>query len=708
MCSRRPSNRKAALDNAFCLFFLLRFIRISDFEFWIFFLAALALLPAAAWPEDRLITTESLLNEMVERDALARWPQPEYVCRQYGSYDKRSKTPDDPVGWFANGDNMESMGEPVKWETHQGRQECLLLDVDGPGAIVRFWSGGGRPKGQVRFYIDEAEQPAIEAPLYDLLGGKSFVPVPLAITNSGDAINLYFPIPYAKHCKITYDEGKPPAAPPARWYNIEYRVYPAGTKVQSFSMDDLKTAAQTVERVKNALTAAPDPEFGKGESSPIYDLVVEAGGEATVKLPAGPAAVRHLHLHLSYDKVSETDATLRSTILRMNCDGVETIWCPVGDFFGCGPLFNPLNSWYRSVPQDGHMVCRWVMPYQKSASFTLVNLGKKQVLAVLRASTTKWNWDSRSMYFHANWHQERLIQTKKAAGTMDWNYITATGKGVYLGDTLALFNPTKDWWGEGDEKIWVDGENFPSHFGTGSEDYYGYAWGNPTPFQGPFCNQPLAHPHNFGHTTNTRTRSLDAIPFAKSLKFDMEIWHWAACKMDYAVATYWYGLPGATSNRGPEPEEAAAPLREAQVKKIPGAIECETMLVVASSDGLARSTQTGHLDWSGESQLFVQAKKPGDFVELLVADKTEEPRKVTLYATKSYDYGILRFTVNGKQVEKEYDAYNAQPVLSGPIELGVFEPKDGQFVLRVEVTGTNPASKGPKYYFGLDAVVLQP
>jgi hypothetical protein len=38
-------------------------------------------------------------------------------------------------------------------------------------------------------------------------------------------------------------------------------------------------------------------------------------------------------------------------------------------------------------------------------------------------------------------------------------------------------NPVTIWWGEGDEKIWVDGEAFPSIFGTGTEDYYAYSWG---------------------------------------------------------------------------------------------------------------------------------------------------------------------------------------------------------------------------------------
>ena len=90
------------------------------------------------------------------------------------------------------------------------------------------------------------------------------------------------------------------------------------------------------------------------------------------------------------------------------------------------------------------------------------------------------------MHFHANWHYEYPIHAYGARGTKDWNYIEAQGKGVYVGDNLAVMNPVKEWWGEGDEKIYVDGEKFPSHFGTGTEDYYGYAWCWPVAFQHPF------------------------------------------------------------------------------------------------------------------------------------------------------------------------------------------------------------------------------
>jgi hypothetical protein len=429
-------------------------------------------------------------------------------------------------------------------------------------------------------------------------------------------------------------------------------------------------------------------------------------------LAAGPKALRRLVMGVGAKQADQQEQALRSTILRITFDGEEAVWCPVGDFFGSGVGVNELKSWHRRVETCMLLESRWVMPYEKSARISILNLGKDKADVSLQAHGGAWKWDSRSMHFHANWRQERGIPTRPYK---DWNYITIQGKGVYMGDTLALFNPVRDWWGEGDEKIWVDGESFPSHFGTGSEDYYGYSWGNTTLFQGPFSNQVRVDgPGNMGHTTNTRTRILDPIPFTKSVQTDIEIWHWADCKVNYAATSYWYALPGATSNRGPSPEEAAAPIPEprdrARRAKIAGAIECEKMAVVGRSPGAAVETQDVDTlqfgSWSGGTQLFVRCKGPGDFVELKFPVAEPGAKKVTLYGTTSWDYGRLRFSINGKPAEKEWDAYTKESRASGPIELGVFESKEGEMVLRVEVVGANPASQGTKSYFGLDCVVL--
>jgi hypothetical protein len=634
---------------------------------------------------------QSLLNEMTDYDAVARLPDAPYTCGQFSSYDRGTKTPDDQKGWFANSDQNQYL----RIETNQNVIEKVMMDTAGPGAIVRFWlTTHAAKKGNIRIYLDGADAPAITVPSFDFANNNAIpAGVPLLTLHPGatpegrGGNTLYLPIPYAKHCKVTWEEQETKAP---RYYQINYRTYPPGTKVETFKPGGNYDRA-------NKLLATP-PVFTGGRTETLESEILPGGANSWVR-EVGPAAIRWL-------EVSADPAVVRSLVLRAEFDGEQTIWCPVGDFFGCGVDGRALDSWYRTTTKDGVMSCRWVMPYQKNCRFTLHNLGKTRVKAKLTVRYDKWNWDDRSLHFHANWRQQDPIATRPMT---DWNYLVATGQGRYVGDQLVVFNPVKNWWGEGDEKIYVDGEAFPSHIGTGTEDYYNYSWSHPGLFQTPFANQARCDgPGTRGYSVINRTRSLDAIPFAKSLRFDMEVWHWTDCQVGYAVTTFWYARPGATCNREPQPDEAARPLHEPPLPfRIAGALECEQMKVVAKTPDVPADTQTMSLsqgEWSDGSQLWVRGKRVGDFVELRIP--ATEKRKLTLYATKSWDYGILRFAVNGQPAGKDYDAWAEKPVASGPIELGVFEPKDGAFLFRVEVVGANPKSKNSKSFFGLDAVTL--
>jgi hypothetical protein len=156
--------------------------------------------------------------------------------------------------------------------------------------------------------------------------------------------------------------------------------------------------------------------------------------------------------------------------------------------------------------------------------------------------------------------------------------VTIEGKGVYVGDTLALFNEaiqphprgTGTWWGEGDEKIFVDKETFPSTIGTGTEDYYGYSWGVGGTFSAPFHSMPRGDANgNYtlpNHTTNTRVRSLDRIPFNTHLKLDMEVLHWQkVAVLDYAVTTHFYAVGTAEANGDLTPEKVQVKLGDPKV-----------------------------------------------------------------------------------------------------------------------------------------------
>jgi hypothetical protein len=670
---------------------------------------AVALLAAACAQGE--VTLESLLGELTDNTVVARWPQPEFTCKQASSYDRATVAPDKP-GWFANNDQNQF----IRTEENQGRKERVMLDADGPGCLVRFWLTTDRNKrGALRIYLDGAAEPALVFPAYDLLSGDLKIGPPLVQPHPGyrpdgnGGNTLYLPIPYARHCKVTWEEG----AQSSRYYQINYRTYAPGTAVQSFTKAALEAARPTIDRVNRALRSPPDQSQGQ---SSIKESELAAGGEQSLDLPPGPAAVRRLELRLPAAQLALSERALRSLVLQMTCDGEPTVWCPVSDFFGSGVGLNRVHSWYRTVLTNGTMVGRWVMPYAKSARLSLINLAAQPITVSLRASVEAWAWDDRSMHFHAVWHYEAGLRTPP---DRDWNFVNIAGRGVYVGDTLALHNPVATWYGEGDEKIWVDGESFPSHLGTGTEDYYGYSYAPKPVHHTPFCGEPrLDQPMTQGHSTSTRTRNLDGIPFRRSLQFDMELIAWKPTTLTYAATTCWYAFPGATSNVQPQPREAALPiptLAEAIAASAPprkpGAIECETMKVRAKSGDFPVGEQDmdpfGGERWSNGRHLLGKTTALGDSVEIEWPAPDAAPRKLVLYATQAPDYATLRFRVNGHEVPARFDGY-ASAVQPGPaFPLGVFTPRDGKFTLRVEVTGANPAAQGAKYYFGLDCVTLE-
>ena len=509
------------------------------------------------------ITIESLLKEMVDRDNVARYPMVDFRLKQASSYDRNSKTPDDPKGWFANFDRSTSDEHHnyVRTEQHNGRKEWVVMEDQGAGVITRIWvpwRNQLKPGSDIviRFYLDGASEPTLEGNLFNLIQGKGLVPFPLAHESLRSAVS-FLPIPYAKSCKVTMSDHP-------FFFQFTYREYQEEVDVKTFSMEDFRSAKPLIDTICHSLL---NPEKqGLGEAANLQ-LSIGGGQEQSLSLPDGTAAVRSLSLRLgSYEDANVT----RHVVLKMSFDGKETVWCPIGDFFGSGIGLNPFQGWYRTVDADGTMTSRWVMPYQNNATISILNLGDTPVDVDLSATVDDWKWDSSSLYFHAGWRGQYPVPTRPYS---DWNYVTLAGRGVYVGDTLTVMNPVQRWWGEGDEKIFVDGERFPSIFGTGTEDYYAYSWGGRSTdfYEHPFHAQTFCHKYNKlnrkpkidekntqGFSTETRTRALDTMPFASSLRLDMEVWSWTDCDMGYGVGVYWYGDAVTTANHKPDPAGALA------------------------------------------------------------------------------------------------------------------------------------------------------
>ena len=195
-------------------------------------------------------------------------------------------------------------------------------------------------------------------------------------------------------------------------------------------------------------------------------------------------AINRLTLELESGNISQA---LRSTVISANFDGYRTIWVPVGEFFGTGYIPAPHRTWMNQVDEKGKMESFWIMPFREKCVLTFINYGKDTIRLEAAAGFEPYKWKPESMYFGASWHEYYNIKTRDEKDSpFDLNFIDIKGKGVYAGDQITLFNNTYEWWGEGDEKIFVDGEAFPSSFGTGSEDYYGYSFGRQEPFSHPF------------------------------------------------------------------------------------------------------------------------------------------------------------------------------------------------------------------------------
>jgi hypothetical protein len=518
------------------------------------------------------ITLESLLLEMTDREEMARYPDPEYALRQFSSYDRATVSPDDTT-WFANWDRSMF----IRTDTINGRKEFVMMDAEGPGAVVRFWmtfAGENSGKGTMRIYFDTEAEPSIEGTAFEVLSGGLLTGAPLSTSVSDSTEyahrghNLYLPLPYAKHCKITYESENilDPGAKTggeAAYYNINYRTYPSRTKVVTFSDEELERSANTLAVVQKTLAERERGLDGLDLERTDIEATIPAGDGLVMDM-IGSKAVRSIRLKL---EAEDLEQALRTTIVEMTFDGHRTVWCPIGDFFGTGYQLRYSNTWYTKVDRDGTMEAYWVMPFRENFIIKLLNLGDNDVSVTGGEITASpWKWDSRSMYFGSSWHQYTELNTGEAktmeggGGMFDINFVELKGKGVYVGDAVTVFNTVYAWWGEGDEKIFVDGEDFPSSIGTGTEDYYGYAWCRPEKFANhPFIAQPDGS-GNFwpGYTVNIRYRGLDAIPFSDSIRVDMEMWHWTHAIINYAPVTFWYVLPGGESQVAPDIEGAKA------------------------------------------------------------------------------------------------------------------------------------------------------
>jgi hypothetical protein len=564
---------------------------------------------ATPLPDDPpIVTTGALLSQMSDLEFLTRHPAPGTRVVQFSSYDRRSSVPGGPH-WFANSDGFG--GEPipnfegvVRPPRPDGVGEYLICDIQQPGAIVRTWTAAIR--GTIRVTLDGSDTPVYDGPATDFLMHRASrfaqaagVTLDPAVTPAFEQRYAdYFPVPFARSCRIVWTGN----AKEVHFYQVQACLYPPGTPVRTFASSDMRDfsaeATATADKMlsPHAPTATDHADATINADEMLKVLELNDGG-----------AISSLSIKVEADDVA---AALRGTVMRISFDGAQRpqIAVPIGDFFGAAPGIVPYQSLPMSVQPDGTMSCRFVMPFRETARISFENRTDKPLKVNVAAARTPYAWDDRSMYFRTTWRADHDLFARGGDNVVDLPFLLAHAPhgGLYVGTAAYLMNPCPvptaggNWWGEGDEKIFVDAEPRPSIFGTGSEDYFNYAWSESDIFQYPYFAQPICTgPDTRGYVTNNRWHVIDAIPFDHSISFYMELFaHTPTPHLSYARAAYWYAGPGASDD--------APPLNDAALR-VP-ALPAWRVEAKGGASGATMIEAEDALDASSPSQIVTDPK----------------------------------------------------------------------------------------------------
>lgn len=667
-------------------------------------IAVLFLLSACA-PKEGTITLKTLLEEMTEGGQ----PSLDWTARMTSSHDRSSVSPDSP-DWFANNDGFGF----ERTEIIQGRREKVLMEDKHPGVITRFWLTTRNPRGTMRFYFDGHVEPDWVVPGFDLtefgLNELESNPLLLKHTSYEKGIKggqtLFLPIPYAKSCKVTFEEPEGWSGVP-RYYQIEYRRYGDDANIETFGLKAVKKYSSDIVKAGKELSSNPVIS-GKSYTAKAE---IAPGGALQLALPSGAHVVKELTISANLEGLN-ADVAMRGLVLEAFFDGQKTVCVPLSDFQGSG--LNTRTVACRQLLADGNGMVRsfWSMPYSADAEIKIVNSSEQAVTVSVEAIVKAEKFEG--YHFHSDWHAGvGLGLSKDSQGAGEWDFARLCGSGWYAGDNLTLYNHSKAWYGEGDEKIYVDGEDFPSFFGTGTEDYYNSSWAPVVVFHTPWGGAPIADlASSRGYNTFLRTRIADVIPFRESLDINFELLSWNPGTADYFRTTYWYGAPGSECLNADDPVAFEYELPEAPPDPASfarkNAVEIENILPSEITGGLQydRQDMRGFPDgvWSCGRQMTLFAGKTGDSASFELSPAEEGVYSLSLFATKANDYGIMEVSLNGGKPVR-VDCYFTDVVNSGEIVLGEAETKDGKIIMTVRIAGKNEKSRGT--LLGLDYLLMQ-
>ena len=653
----------------------------------------------SAEPASPALTYVDLVHRLTDLEHLATLPMSGEKTAQFSSYDRASRY-DEATGkyihWDANGDGDGFI--------RKEGAEFVFAEMNGPGCICRIWSAAPK-QGHVRIYLDGDTNPAVDLPFADYFSGQA-APFnrPAIVHTVAQGCNNYTPIPFQKSCKIVAE------ADWGAYFHFGYTTFPSGTQVPTFKRALSPEENAALDAADKALGHCGPREFPNGGSSSSGDGLLGGNGSSETDNLDGSGAIHCLRVKFDPPLTPADRDLLREISIQIRWDGESSpsVWSPLGDFFGTAPGANV----YRSLPcgytEDGWFYANWFMPFTNGAEVKFVNEGKTEHKFKYEIFRQEIKGDlTRYARFHAKWHRDEFLPAEPER-QIDWPFLKTTGSGRFVGVMLHIWNPRGGWWGEGDEKFFVDGEKFPSTFGTGSEDYFGYAWSSPALFQHAYHSQTYNDGNSKGHVSVNRWHISDQVPFTKQFEGDLEKYYANDRPTRYAATAFWYLAPGGGDLYSPVlVEDRTNYFAQPLVKKVPGVLEGERLKILAHTGGNPEEqdmTAWGET-WSNEAQLWWTGAKPGDRLELALPVGKGGKYHLAAQFTKAIDYGIVQLSLDGEKLGQPIDLFHDGVIPTGELDLGAHALSAGDHKLSMEITGANPKAV-KSFMVGLDYVKL--
>jgi len=318
----------------------------------------------------------------------------------------------------------------------------------------------------------------------------------------------------------------------------------------------------TQERVSSA-----DPTGANDDGN--WKSPIKAGEQRTIANLSGPGIITHIWFTIASDEHYH----LKKIVLRMYWDGdsLPAVEAPIGDFFGLG-----LGEYYSyeseplSVGSQKALNCFFPMPFHKSARITISNEGSQNISAFYYNIDWQKHKElpAKMLHFFAEYRQAqptpgwtedwqansdaKINDARNTDGKSNYVLFEAEGPGHYVGATQSVLQNQGDWWGEGDDMMFIDDDKNPHILGTGSEDYYLGAWCygncgiNPFGSNHPtFAYKLYGNPVNGGDNRGAKWAvyrfHLDSpVPFQKSFKMTIEHGHANHRSDNFYTVAYWY------------------------------------------------------------------------------------------------------------------------------------------------------------------------